>query len=94
MSASAPVAPSSAGALALARDVIAIEARAIAELASRLDQGFARAVDEPPGRIEVSVHPSGAGCDAVEHALLESCPGVPGVTDRVDLTRASAARLL
>jgi arabinose-5-phosphate isomerase len=45
MSASALVAPSSAGALALARDVIAIEARAISELSSRLDQGFARAVD-------------------------------------------------
>ncbi|MGH6622739.1 MAG: KpsF/GutQ family sugar-phosphate isomerase [Burkholderiaceae bacterium] len=45
MSASAPVATSSAGALALARDVIAIEARAISELSSRLDQGFARAVD-------------------------------------------------
>jgi len=44
MSASALVAPSPAGALALARDVIAIEARAISELSGRLDQGFAHAV--------------------------------------------------
>lgn len=45
MPASALVAPSSAGALALARDVISTEARAIADLSARLDQGFARAVD-------------------------------------------------
>lgn len=44
MPASALVAPSPAGALALARDVIAIEARAISELSGRLDQGFAHAV--------------------------------------------------
>ena len=47
-------------------------------------QPLARAVDEPPRRLEVAVHPRGAGRDAVEHALLEPGAGVARVADCVD----------